>query len=962
MSTVFDFFAQPELPVPTLPVAEARELLAATFGMTAELLPLGSQQDQNFLLREPGTARTLGVLKLSNPAFSDAEIDLQTTAARLVAEANPDLRVAAVVEGANGPMDASWTTDGGRLRARVLEYVEGATLGGPRYLSPAAVARLGELAGRVSLALKDLDDAAADRVLQWDLRHARRVIDLLAGSEPDLQVRDDVLAAASTAGRLLAAVENELPLQIGHFDLTDDNVMAPHAPVALPDAIIDFGDVMRSWRVAELAVTISCVLHHDGATPLSVLPAVRAFHTLRPLTPAEADALWPLVVLRGAVLVLSGRQQVRLDADNAYVLEGMESEQRILDLATSVPAEVMAGVIRHELGLPAPERPVWQGDAVVDLSGRVEVLDTSTVSPLFDEGAWPDPTVLDREATRLLDEGADAVVVPFGATVLAGSPTYSSAPPATVTTGVTLWLQEPKTIREQPLSGGPTLLRDHAHFPRASGESVPDHEQNRHPEPLEDGVIPARTRIRVQVVPPGQAPAPFLVEAGYRRGWEATTIDPARALGLVTTTSSIGSDLLQRRERHVAGVQEHYYAEPPQVERGWREHLIDTDGRVYLDMVNNVTSVGHAHPRLVEAAHRQMRLLNTNSRFNYEAVATFAERITATLPDELDTVFFVNSGSEAADLAIRLAMAATGRTDIVAMREAYHGWTYAGDAVSTSVADNPNALATRPSWVHTVEAANSYRGLYRGDDAWRYADEAVAKIREVGHRAAGFMAESYFGNAGGIALPDGYLKAVYQAVREAGGLAIADEVQVGYGRLGHWFWGFEQQDVVPDIVAVAKSAGSGHPVGAVVTTRAIADCYRTGGYFFSSTGGSPVSSVIGTTVLDIIQSEQLQRNALDVGGEMDRQLRELGDTYPIVGAVHGHGLYLGLEFVRDRETLEPATEETAAICDRLLGLGVFMQPTGDHQNVLKIKPPLCLSEQSATYFVDALERVLRTGW
>lgn len=215
------------------------------------------------------------------------------------------------------------------------------------------------------------------------------------------------------------------------------------------------------------------------------------------------------------------------------------------------------------------------------------------------------------------------------------------------------------------------------------------------------------------------------------------------------------------------------------------------------------------------------------------------------------------------------------------------------------------------------------------------------------------MAESYFGNAGGIALPDGYLKAVYQAVHEAGGLTIADEVQVGYGRLGHWFWGFEQQGVVPDIVAVAKSAGSGHPVGAVVTTKAIADRYRTQGYFFSSTGGSPVSSVIGSTVLDIIQTEGLQENARKVGGHLAGRLRQLGEKYPIVGAVHGHGLYLGLEFIRNEDTLEPATEETAAICDRLLELGVIMQPTGDHQNVLKIKPPLCLSTESADYFADA---------
>ncbi len=274
-------------------------------------------------------------------------------------------------------------------------------------------------------------------------------------------------------------------------------------------------------------------------------------------------------------------------------------------------------------------------------------------------------------------------------------------------------------------------------------------------------------------------------------------------------------------------------------------------------------------------------------------------------------------------------------------------------------------LTTRPHWVHTVDAANPYRGVHRGPDAARYAPEAVQVIDDLaaaGTPPAGFICEPYFGNAGGVALPDGYLAQVYAAVRRHGGVAIADEVQVGYGRLGEWFWGFQQQRAVPDVVAVAKSVGSGQPIGVVITRREIAERYRTGGYFFSSTGGSPVSSAIGLAVLDVIQQERLQENARVVGAHLKARLVALASAHPIVGAVHGSGLYLGLELVRDRVTLEPATEETAAICDRLLELGVIMQPTGDFQNVLKIKPPLCVTQESVDYFVDSLERVLATGW
>ena len=238
----------------------------------------------------------------------------------------------------------------------------------------------------------------------------------------------------------------------------------------------------------------------------------------------------------------------------------------------------------------------------------------------------------------------------------------------------------------------------------------------------------------------------------------------------------------------------------------------------------------------------------------------------------------------------------------------------------------------------------------------------IDQLAASGRAPAGLICETFFGNAGGVALPPGYLAQVYDAIRRHGGLAIADEVQVGFGRLGEWFWGFEQQGVVPDIVAVAKSIGAGHPLGAVITRREIADRYRTQGYFFSSTGGSPVSAAIGLAVLDVIDQEGLQHNARVVGTHLKRRLEALAENHPLVGAVHGAGLYLGVEFVRDRVTLEPATEETAAICDRLLTLGVIMQPTGDYQNVLKIKPPLCVSLESVDYFVDSLDRVLSPGW
>lgn len=961
---LFNYFEQVELPAPALSAGEIEALLRDQFHVTATAEPLGSQQDQNFLLRADASGDPFGVLKVANPVFSQAEIDLRTVAAEVVASTEPSIRVPRLVEGPLGELAGWWDTSGGRFHVRVLEFISGRTLTGSNYLSPVAVARMGELSARASRALADVTHAASARVHQWDLQHAGRVVETLEGLEPDDRVRNLVRSAADQALAVLSPIQSQLRRQIGHFDITDDNVMSPEAPGSLPDAIIDFGDVSESWLVADVAVTVSSLLHHDGLSPLSTVPAIQAFHAIRPLSEEEADALWPLVVLRGAVLVLSGRHQMRFDENNDYASDALDREFRILEQSLSVPMEVMSGLIRAALGMPpASAQPEWQAPPVLSLEGRIAVLEPGTTSELNDDGAWQSKETLGLQALKELDAGAAAVILPFGRFVLTGAPALSMATPATFSTATTLWLAKSLPLNvpsTAELNEGPDAIRIHLGGVTLSF-SVTDTARP-------SATLPARTAISVQLLREDSGEVPPRVEPGYAAGWLSLLDDPGPALGLGSSECPPHPErdsLLRRRHDVLADVQEYYFDRPPQVERGWREYLMSTEGRVYLDMVNNVTSVGHAHPRVAAAAARQLRLINTNSRFNYAAITDFAESVAATLPDELDTVFFVNSGSEATDLSIRLAMAATGRSDVVAMRESYHGWTYASDAVSTSIADNPQAVSTRPDWVHTVDAANSYRGRHRGAEAHRYAAEAAAHIRTLaaeGAAPAAFICESFFGNAGGVALPPGYLQTVYGTVRELGGVAIADEVQVGYGRLGEWFWGFQQQGVVPDIVAVAKSVGNGQPIGIVVTSRAIADRYRTQGYFFSSTGGSPLSSVIGMTVLDIIEKEGLQENARLVGGHLKRRLEQLAESYEIIGAVHGSGLYLGLELVRSRKTLEPATEETGAICSRLLELGVIVQPTGDHLNVLKIKPPLCVSEESVNFFADALEGVLRTGW
>ena len=962
-----DFFAAAALAAPRVDEGWARRVVRECFGVQAVPHELGSYQDANFLLRTPG-GEPLAVLKVSNPAFGAAEIADQDELTDVVAEACPHLRVAQVLRGDDGAaLRATVETPDGPAVARLIRFLGGGTLADQAYVAPRGVARLGEVAARVDAALAGVDGADRfDRALQWDLRHADRTIAALAPSLPAAS-RDRIEDAAARAWQLVVPLTPELRIQVVHLDLTDDNTVL--GADGLVDGLIDFSDLTRTWMVSELAIAISSVLHHASAEPASVLPAVRAYHAVRPLTEPEVDALWPLTVLRAAVLIASAYRQLSVDGENAYARVRLDREWRIVNQALSVPAEVMTTVIRDTLGRPT--RPaVRVPEGVLLARPAAEVLDLSPQSPLLDEGAWHDPDAVETIAAQRLAAGWRAVVTRFGETRIGAAAVAPAAPPS-VATGIDLW-----TVDAAPLTapwdgtisveGSATVLRagDVELVLRgvdAAGEG-----------PVAAGAVVAstvphaRTRITVGALAAG---VPESVPPQYAVGWLARVSDPAPLLWLPATGDCRFGDgarsVLRQRERVLANVQEHYYVEPPRVERGWRHFLVTEDGRPLLDMINNVAVVGHSHPRVVRTAERQLRLLNTNSRFNYEAIAEFGARLAELAPDPLDTVFLVNSGSEAADLAIRLALVATGRPGIVAMSEAYHGWTYAADAVSTSVADNPNALHTRPAWVHTVPAPNAYRGHHRGADAGRYGPEAAALIDQLaasGRAPAGFIGEAFYGNAGGLPLPDGYLADVYAAIRRHGGLAIADEIQVGYGRLGHWFWGFEQQGVVPDIIAVAKAVGNGIPVAAVITSQAVADRYRDGGYFFSSTGGSPLSSRIGLTVLDIIRDENLQANARTVGEHLKGRLEELARRHDLIGAVHGHGLYLGVELVRDRDTLEPAATETNAICERMLELGVVIQPTSDRMNVLKVKPPLCLDHAAADFFVDTLDRVLSEGW
>ncbi|MCX7973749.1 MAG: aminotransferase class III-fold pyridoxal phosphate-dependent enzyme [Candidatus Aminicenantes bacterium] len=429
----------------------------------------------------------------------------------------------------------------------------------------------------------------------------------------------------------------------------------------------------------------------------------------------------------------------------------------------------------------------------------------------------------------------------------------------------------------------------------------------------------------------------------------------------IKPVSSIPSkkEILAKRKRYFSAALSLAYKRPLHLIRGALQYLYDAAGKTYLDAVNNVCHLGHCHPKVVKAVSQQMSLLNTNTRYLYEWLGEYAEKLTAKLPPELRYVFLVNSGSEANDLALRLAFNFTGGTEVIVIDGAYHGNLTSLIAISPYKFDGPGGKGA-PPYVHKVMTPDPYRGPYRYNDeraGEKYALEVKKKVEIIkasGKKLACFIFESVMGCAGQIFFPSGYLKKALEYVREAGGICIADEVQIGFGRLGDHFWGFETQGIVPDLVTLGKPIGNGHPLGAVITTEEIARSFVTGMEYFNTYGGNPVSCAAGLAVLEAIEEEELPKKAKQVGAYLKKGLKQLQKEHELIGDVRGQGLFLGVELVRDRTTLEPATEETRYVVEKMKDFGVLVSPDGPWRNVIKIKPPLVFNERNADQLIEAL--------
>jgi 4-aminobutyrate aminotransferase-like enzyme len=460
---------------------------------------------------------------------------------------------------------------------------------------------------------------------------------------------------------------------------------------------------------------------------------------------------------------------------------------------------------------------------------------------------------------------------------------------------------------------------------------------------------------------------PGVAYASQRAVWTSLSPDPNLLVGIPKDRfpkqePTVQETLTARRELLGKNLSISY-EKPLKIVRGWMQHLYDESGHAFLDFYNNVPLVGHSHPRVVQALQRQIALLNTNTRYVHDLVNRYAERLTQHLPEQLRVCFFVNSGSEANELALRLARAHTGREDIMVLEHAYHGNTSALIDVSPYKFDGPGGTGRKP-WVHVAPMPDDYRGKYRREDpraGTQYAahvGEILEDMRKQGRGPAAYIAETLPSVGGQIVFPPSYLEEVYGRVRGAGGVCIADEVQVGFGRLGTHFWGFETQNVIPDIVVLGKPIGNGFPLAAVITTHEIARSFDNGMEFFSTFGGNPVACAAGLAVLKIVEEENLQERALRVGNFLKKSLLSLQEQHPIIGDVRGSGLFLGVDLVSDPVTRSAATAQAVYVVNRLRERGVLTGTDGPFNNVIKLRPPLIISERDVDIFTEVFQGAL----
>ncbi|MEX0303747.1 MAG: aminotransferase class III-fold pyridoxal phosphate-dependent enzyme [Leisingera sp.] len=984
------------------------------WGIEAELTRLDGEYDLNFLAK--GADGRGYILKAMRPGCETWLVDMQVKALEHIAARQPDLPCPRVIASADGPSLLAITDEDGKERlVWLLNQLPGRCYAKAEPKSDALIHEIGQVLGGSAKALVDFKHQGLERDFKWDLMRAGWISGQLSCvSDP---ARRAILEEISAEFAKLEPALSALPKQAIHNDANDYNIMVAgklEEPRQV-SGLIDLGDMCAAPRVCDLAIAAAYIVLDHAAPEAALAALVAGYHETYPLTPAEVDMIWVLMRTRLAVSVVNSTLMAADNPDDPYVTISQAPAWRFLE-GNALHGGLLTARLRAACGLPVVEGAdrvmAWleqERGSFAQLMGE-DLTDAPMGSLSVENSTWPqNPFHMPlEEAAKVGEEFEDNGRIWLGyyhePRLIYAEPAFRKGPwkasnrrtvhlavDAFAPAGTPMFapLRGEVFVAEYRAGhldyGGVIILRHETPegdpFYTLYGHLNPEFLERLKPgdvvekgqefcrlgDPGQNGGWAPHVHFQLALTTEGiEADWPGVGDPDEMYMWRAVCPNPSALLNLpdekVRYRPTDKDEVLAGRRAHFGGNLSLTYSDPVMLMRGWKHHLFDEWGRPYLDAYNNVPHVGHAHPRIQEVAADQLKRMNSNTRYLHPAQTAFADKILSKLPDRFEVCFFVNSGTEANELALRLARAHTGAKGMVTPDHGYHGNTTGAIDISAYKFNKPGGVG-QADWVELVEVADDYRGSFRRDDpdrAQKYADlvdPAIASLQQKGHGIAGFIAETFPSVGGQIIPPKGYLAAVYEKIRAAGGICIADEVQTGLGRLGDYYFGFEHQGALPDIVVMGKPIGNGHPLGVLATTKAIAESFDNGIEFFSTFGGSTLSCRMGKEVLDIVDDEGLQENAGKIGAQLIEGLKSLEQKYACVGDVRGMGLFLGLELIN------PDGSEATAICsyvkNRLRDHRILIGSEGPKDNILKIRPPLTIGAEDAQQVTSTLDSILQ---
>jgi len=916
---------------------KAEQIALELYGIAGKATPLPGELDFNFRL---SGEKKYYILKVSRPDVEEGFINFQQQILIHIADSGVPVTVPQIVSDLKGRSVSSIDDDiGNRRQVRLLSWIDGRLWSSVNPQNDNLLHSLGVQAGLLTKALLGFDHPVAHRDFKWDLAQGEWTIEytnLFSGTNRKIIefFQKRFLGIRSDLGKLRKTVV--------HNDTNDNNVLVSsdlmHPEVV---AIIDFGDAVNTQVVNDLAVALAYAIMKKPDPIQAALPLIKGYHKHFPLQEKELAFLYTLIAMRLVISVTASAINKKKEPENKYLLI---SEKPAWDLLTKwygINEQLAYFSFRHACGFtPHPDEQSFaelvgkrkfsisslfpslkiDGISRIDMSVGSTWLGNTSEYRKNEPGYRKIINLRENHPASLFAGGYMEVRPFYGAEVFStegnDGPQYR-----TVHLGTDFWLEAGTpvhafsdarvisiSINSDDKDYGPTLILEHdlgdglifyslyGHLSVSSvrilepGQTVIKGELIAYVgEESENGTWIPHLHFQLMLDMLGNSNNfPGVAIPGEANIWKSICPDPNllfKEEGLERPHQITDEEVLEYRKKHLGESLSLSGREPLMMLRGDGVFLLDSSGRRYLDTVNNVAHVGHEHPRVVRAGQEQMAVLNTNTRYLHKAINEFSQELLSTFPDKLSVVHVVNSGSEANELALRMARSFTGQRDIIAVQAGYHGNTAACVDISSYKFDRKGGIGA-PEHTHIVPLPDAFRGVYRGEGTGRqYASHIQKEIENIqlkDRNIAAFICEGIISCGGQIELPEEYLKTAYEFTREAGGVCIADEVQVGCGRVGSSFWGFQLYDVVPDIVTIGKPVGNGHPLAVVVCTREVAEAFDNGMEYFNTFGGNPVSCTIGLEVLRVIRDEKLQDNALRTGRYLKDHLIRLKKAFPVI--------------------------------------------------------------------------------